>query len=138
MGQGFPLECNVCKAKREPSGPWEFFRNQDGEMEDYGHPEPKSKEAEEAGIHGFYAEMYCMHCGDLRNVILEEYEQPVNSALELLTGDKQPTIKYRNEDDPACPVCSKRGLVLRPEPLADIPCPQCDDGQLQLVGSWIS
>ena len=138
MGQGFPLECNVCGAKHEPSGPWEFYRDARGELQDYGHPTPKSKEAEAAGIHGFFAEMYCMACGDLRNIILEEYEEPVASALDLLTGDSRPTIKYRDEDDPACPVCATRGLILRPEPLADIPCPQCEDGQLQLVGSWIS
>lgn len=138
MGQGFPLECNVCGLEREPSGPWEFYRDEQGEMKDYGHPSPSSQEALEAGIYGFYAEMYCIPCGELRQIVLEEYEEPVESSLDLLTGDHQPQIKYSNEDDPACPQCQTRGLILRPEPHADIPCPKCEDGQLQLVGSWIS
>lgn len=138
MGQGFPLECKSCGFQREPSGPWEFYRDMYGKLKDYGHPRPNSDEASEAGIWGFYAVMYCRECGKLRKVVLEEYEEPVSSSEDLWSGENPPRVKYTNEEDPPCPRCDHRGLILRPDRNERIPCPKCDDGALQLVGSWIS
>lgn len=137
MGQGFPLECNKCDFQTEPSGPWEFFRDKYGKLRDFGHPTPSSPEAEAAGIHGFYAEMYCPTCGKLRRVVLEEYDEPAESADSLWAGQAVPKVKYQNAEDPACPRCDSRGLILRPDPDQRIDCPKCPDGALMLVGSWI-
>lgn len=138
MGQGFPLECDTCDYQPEPSGPWEFYRDGHGKLKDYGHPTPNSPEAAEVGIHGFYAIMYCPGCGKLRKLILEEYDEPVDSAHSLWSGAVVPEVKYQNEDDPACPRCDGRGLILRPDADQRIDCPKCAGGTLQLVGSWIS
>lgn len=138
MGQGFPLECSVCDFQLEPSGPWEFYRDKYGKLKDYGHPSPSSPAAEEAGIMGFYAVMYCPTCGKLRKLVLEEFEEPVETADSLWSGKPVPRLEYRNEEDPACPRCGGHGLILRPDPDQRLACPKCEDGVLQLVGSWIS
>ena len=45
MGAGYIYECGKCAYTFHTSGPWEFYRNHEGELKDYGHPSPNSKEA---------------------------------------------------------------------------------------------
>ena len=45
MGASYIYECDKCGYTFHTSGPWEFYRNREGKLKDYGHPSPKSREA---------------------------------------------------------------------------------------------
>ncbi len=66
MGAQYQFICNneKCDHTLTTSGPWEFYRDAEGKMKDYGHPVPFSDDAAESGVQGFYADMFCADCGN--------------------------------------------------------------------------
>jgi hypothetical protein len=55
---------DMCGYEFDTSGPHEFYRDETGRLADYGHPLPKSLDAEWAGVYGFYGRMWCLRRGD--------------------------------------------------------------------------
>jgi len=44
------------------SGPWEFYRDEEGRRKPFGNPVPISKGAAERGIYGLSGKLYCPNC----------------------------------------------------------------------------
>jgi DNA-directed RNA polymerase subunit M/transcription elongation factor TFIIS len=138
MGAGFAFTCGKCGYTVQTSGPWEFYRNAKGERKDYGHPSPRSKEAERQGVYGLSGELYCAHCDKVFDVILVEYKEPAREALGVWTGGCEPKDEYKDPDAVKCPQCGSTALVLEPEEGQGIPCPRCKEEQMVGEMAWIS
>jgi len=70
VGTVYTHRCSECDYSFETSGPWEFYRTDDGSIKAYGHPVPGSLEAQQRGVYGLRAEVYCPACDDVMDVIL--------------------------------------------------------------------
>ena len=81
MASGYVYRCDDCGYSVRTSGPHEFYRDKKGRRKPYGHPTPASREAEQRGIYGFSAEMYCPHCDQVYDVIMFERDEPGLSPL---------------------------------------------------------
>jgi hypothetical protein len=81
MGASYRHTGDRCGYAVETSGPWEFYRDQAGMRQPYGHPVPRSREAKERGIAGFSALMYCTICDQVVDVIVQEYPTAIGEAL---------------------------------------------------------
>jgi DNA-directed RNA polymerase subunit RPC12/RpoP len=137
MGASYIYECNKCAYTFHTSGPWEFYRNHEGELKDYGHPAPNSKEAKLMGIKGLYGEMYCNICDKVSKIILVEFKNPSKSSLSVWTNRCEPEDKYQNEGAIKCPECGNKNLILQVEE-KEIFCPHCKEGKMKGRMEWIS
>lgn len=89
MGAGYIHKCDKCGYTVHTSGPWEFYRDSNGERKEYGHPTPFSKEAELCGISGLSGELYCPKCDQVWDLVLVEYKSPIKEGFLVWSG------KYR-------------------------------------------
>ena len=138
MGTAYFLRCDSCEFERETSGPWEFYRTPEGRLKDYGHPVARSEEAEEAGIHGLYGNLYCPACGRVRRrVVLVEFRQPTDDKLGIWAGRIEPS-EESVEKVPACRECGGVDLILQPPEDRELPCPECSEGKLSGGMAWVS
>lgn len=139
-------KCNKCSYAVFTSGPWEFYRDNEGRRKQYGHPAPISLEAAKTGIYGYSATVYCPDCDRTSNVVLREYKKPYrrrrNSFLLLRSVYDFPIPKfmlglpklkeeYKKEDAVKCPKCGNTNLV-RPDEdeVRIVTCLRCKEGQL--------
>jgi hypothetical protein len=135
MGAGYRHTCDRCSYTIDTSGPWEFYRDLLNQRKPYGHPGPMSQEAEERGVAGYYAIMYCLVCNQKVDVILQEFRPPVSSGFEALAriSDSQ-----YGGNEARCPNCGVGDLVLGPREDAIVVCPQCRKGTMVGNMLWIS
>src|ERR1035437_7148626 len=70
-------ECSGCGYSFRTSGLHEYFIDANGDLKHYGHPLPESREAEAAGIAGFYADAWCLNADRNVVVVVREFEQAV-------------------------------------------------------------
>lgn len=139
MGACFAIKCKNCSFDVKTDGPWEFYRDNDGKMQDYGHPCPVSDEASEHGIGGLYANMFCPRCGQISKVVLVEYEIPVKSAFELWLKADGDIDEYLEENPLKCERCGCNELMLEPpEEDEQMNCPECKEGLLTGDLEWVS
>ena len=122
MATFFTSLCDTCGYGFESSGLHEFYRDSSGDLKDYGHPLPSSKEAKEAGGLGLYARAWCMTCDKHVGVIVREFEHPLGPDDSVwarrAVPDKQVAV--------VCPACGDSNPVMGDTPLGmDFPCPKC-------------
>jgi len=101
----------------ETNGPHEFYVDAQGEHERYGHPVPRSEEAEEAGVSGLTMVAYCPVCDEVHEVVIKEFDPPRNFVTCWLGA--------HTLIEPTCPECTSTLL----EELPDVPCPRCAHGK---------
>lgn len=138
MGSGYEHKCDRCGYEVATSGPWEFYRDELGLRHPYGHPVPASDEAERAGIAGLSAEMYCLDCRQVSDVILVEFVRPAEDSLLVWLGRCEPMEEYRHEGAVRCPSCGSTNLLLGPDETRTIPCPRCGVGRVVGRETWVS
>ncbi len=138
MGAGYTLHCNACNYSVETSGPWEFYRDENGRCHEYGHPVPVSEAAAERGVYGFFGKLYCSTCDKVVDVILVEFKEPCRDHYLIWLGDHEPQEKYLDEDAVRCPVCENRFLILEPDNDHAPSCPRCGKGVLIGGMEWVS
>ena len=110
-------KCESCGYVVETNGPHEFYIDAQGHRQRYGHPVPRSAEAEQAGVSGLTTVAYCPVCDELHEVVIEEFAPPRNFITCWLGA--------HNLIEPTCPEC---GSILL-EALPDVPCPRCPNGK---------
>ena len=128
MGTGYFHHCSHCSFSLSTSGPWEFYRDEEGNRQAYGHPIPLSPEAEERGIWGYSAEIYCLQCMELQETILVEWGDPREEDFPLQEIPDTP---------PTCPICQSKKVIFEAS-RRELPCPQCKKGTLKGEVEWIS
>ena len=140
MGASYIHECDKCGYTFHTSGPWEFYRDREGKLKDYGHPAPRSREAEALGIKGLYGEMYCHICDKVRKIILVEFKNPSDDSLSVWTGRCEPEEKYMKEGAIKCTKCGNKNLIFEVEGfgIEEISCPRYKDGKIKGRLEWIS
>jgi len=140
MGASYIHECDKCGYTFHTSGPWEFYRNREGKLKNYGHPVPFSREAEVLGIKGLYGEMYCHICDKVRKIILVEFKNPSRNSLSMWTGRCEPEDKYKKEGVIKCPKCGNKNMIFEVVGfgIEEIPCPRCKEGKIMGRLEWIS
>ena len=130
MGALYSHTCDTCGFVVRTSGLWEFYRDRDGNRKMYGHPGPRSKEAEKAGVHGMSAELYCIDCGKTRDLIVVEYKKPAETHFEAWLRPPEPKGPYARGHTPKCPECGTTNFLLGPCEGRIVPCPKCKEGKL--------
>ena len=145
MGTVFEHRCTACDYGFETSGLWEFYRDEDGRIQPYGHPVAASREARERGVYGLRGWVYCPTCDAVADVVLEEYKTPhktpdLDSPSVWLTFPDFPERldEYKTGELPACPTCGGRHLVLGDEPPVGLLCPRCRKGRLVAQATRVS
>lgn len=138
MGAAYQLRCNKCGHAVSTSGPWEFYRDAQGQVKDYGHPVPCSKEAKQCGIAGLRASLYCPDCDKVSEVVIVEFKEPSRQALDVWSGRAEPKDEYMREEGVRCPACQGSRLVLAPEDGQTVACPRCRSGAMVASMEWIS
>ena len=131
MGTIYTLKCDHCGYEITTSGPWEFYRDENGKIKPYGHPIPASAEAMERGVYGLMADMYCPKCGKIRRVVLVEFDEPCEDTLMIWSGRCE-----EEKMEVKCPVCGNTHLILEPE--EGIKCPKCGKGTLTIQSVLVS
>jgi hypothetical protein len=138
MGSGFNLVCDNCQYSVETSGPWEFYRDEKGRRQDFGHPSPVSDEAARRGVYGLFGKLYCSTCNKVVTVILVEFTEPCRDSLKLWSGECEPQEKFLKDDAVVCPKCKSKYLILEPDNDHPPSCQKCGKGLLIGAHSWIS
>ena len=129
MGAGFVHKCMRCGYQVSTSGPWEFYRDDEGNREPYGHPVPRSAEARQHGIAGLSGKLYCARCDRVFDVVLVEFEAPSQNAAAVWARYQRLQDEFRLEDSVSCPECRSATLILGPAKNAVL-CPHCETGNL--------
>lgn len=140
MGGHYTHRCNDCGYAVETSGPWEFYRSDDGSIKQYGHPGPASEEAKRSGVYGLRGQVYCIDCGGVDDVVLVEFKQPCKwpeSVWLRLISNPELCEPYKTGELPVCPGCGGNRLMLG-ETLGEQQCPRCTTGRLVATRDWIS
>lgn len=129
MGVTFSHRCDNCGYSVSTSGPWEFYRDNNGNLKPFGHPGPMSEEAEQRGLYGLYAELYCANCDKAFSIVLIECEKPSNPALP--PNESIPALKdeFKRTPAPKCPKCGNTHLLFTPA-RREVTCPRCKRGKL--------
>ena len=126
MPAGYIHLCHQCGYEVNTSGPWEYYLDNQGNRQPYGHPIPLTEEAEAQGISGYTAQVYCSTCGKTVEVIWEKWDYP----------NQFPGPEELKNPPPCCPQCQNADLVLDPVP--GVMCPKCQQGNLQGELDYIS
>jgi hypothetical protein len=116
MATYYQWKCESCSYMVETNGPHEFYIASHGQRQRYGHPLPRSKEAEEAGVAGLTVVAYCPVCDEAHEVVIEEFDPPRNFITCWLGA--------HNLIEPTCPECGSTILTELP----GLPCPRCPNG----------
>lgn len=117
MATYYQWKCESCSYMVETDGPHEFYIDSHGQRQRYGHPLPRSDEAEKAGVSGLTTVAYCPVCDEVHEVVIEQFDPPRNFITCWLGA--------HNLIEPACPECGNTLL----DELPDVPCPRCASGK---------
>jgi len=138
MGAQYSHTCNKCGYSVTTSGPWELYRDRQGERRWYGHPVPLSDEAKKRGIHGLSGTVYCPSCDERCDLILVEFKKPSHDSLSVWSGKCEPLDEFKEKGAVKCPRCGHSDLILGPVEDREITCPRCKEGRLVGKMDWIS
>jgi len=138
MGASYTHKCDKCEYSVNTSGPWEFYRDDEGTRKPYGHPGPGSEEAAKRGISGLSSKLYCPSCDKVSDLIVVEFKNPSFESLYVWAGKCEPLDKYKREGAVRCPHCDNQRLILESDKHGDVPCPRCTEGILRVKMNWIS
>jgi len=138
MGAGYILRCDKCGYSVSTSGPWEFYRDSNGNRKPYGHPGPASKEAEQSGIYGLSGRLYCPKCDKTFNLVMGEFAKPSQESLLVWLGRCEPKDEFKQEGTVKCPKCGGTNMILESVEGKEIVCPRCKEGKLVGEMEWIS
>lgn len=125
-------KCASCDYTFETSGPHEFYLDAEGKLADYGHPLASSREAESAGISGFYGRMWCLNRDESVTVVVREFEHPVGRHDGIWMPGALPVKPVVVE----CPACGDDSPVMGDRPFGkSVPCPKCGGNLIcEIVG----
>jgi len=138
LGAFHEFTCNNCGYKISTSGLWEFYRDDQGNLQDYGHPVPRSREAREKGVYGLYGNFYCPTCDQTQKIICIEAKEPIYDRFDLWTFSFEPIDEYKDSFEIKCPVCNNTQLLLEPDEENPVKCPRCKKGNFELTYEIIS
>ena len=133
MPTGFIYKCNNCGYAVTLSGIWEFYIDEFGLRQKYGHLS-RSAEAQKAGVMGFSVEWYCIRCRSVRDVSVLEFNKPQNGPLPALMAYYDRPETEHEEFEPKCDKCSSK---LTDEIAGEI-CPRCNKGRFVEDGRFMS
>lgn len=129
MPLGITYACNKCGYLVASSGPFYFYRDENGEPHIHPHPE-KGEDIAKYGVYGEATWTYCGDCKEQVVVILGEFKTP--SQHKVFAG---PTAITEAET-----VCSKCGgtNLLCGRFRGRMTCPKCRKGKLVFDDSMIA
>ena len=130
MTEKYKYKCDNCGYSFYTSGPWEFYLDSEGRRKPYGRPKPISQEAKERGIYGLEADVYCLNCSKVFNIILTEFKKPISHITEMLTKKLKPKSKYTKPRKAKCPGCGESRLTIELDEEWGVLCPRCKTGKL--------
>jgi hypothetical protein len=123
MPFGTVWKCNQCGFVIRTSGLWEYFIDEFGLRQKYGHPLPISKAAINAGVRGFSVQWYCSRCRSVRDISVLEFDKPQPGSLGAL-GAYSFTDTPLQEFEAVCDKCSEKLI----DDLENEVCPRCNAG----------
>ena len=138
MGTGYTYKCDGCGYSVSTSGPWEFYRDSEGNRKPYGHPVPTSEEAKERGIYGFSGELYCPKCDKTFDLILVEFKGSSLDYFSAWAGWGEAEDVSRQEGGVICPECHVTNLIWDTTEAEEAVCPHCKEGILLGEAIWIA
>ena len=122
----FIHRCNKCHYEVKTSGPHEFYRDENGQIQWYGHPGPVSEVARKVGVHGLEHTCYCPKCDKTFSHIALEFPSPV-----IVEQGDSPWFHLNegkaNYNPPKCPDCGNTEIVFNE---SGVSCPRCSKGKL--------
>jgi rubrerythrin len=133
MPFGTVWKCDKCDYTMRTSGLWEYFIDEFGLRQKYGHPLPTSKAAKNAGVRGFSVQWYCPRCRSVRDVAVIEFDKAQSGSLGAL-GAYSFTDTPRQEFDPVCDKCGAKLI----DNLENEPCPKCNVGHFEEEARFMS
>ena len=99
MGSGYEYACDNGGRQVSTSGPWEFYRKDEGKIKSYGHPDPSSEEAKNHGIAGLMGSTYCIQCDRVfHRIVIIDYKTPSPESWLVWWGMYEPQDIYKDED----------------------------------------
>jgi Zn finger protein HypA/HybF involved in hydrogenase expression len=129
MGFSTDWRCEQCGYTLCISGLWEFYRDDMGLRRFYGHPGASSPEAAESGVKGFTTDDYCPKCREIRTVVVLEFVNPKNRALDAWLSVKQ--NQYQT-------LCDRCGTPLKNSLEESDVCPKCNKGHFKICSRYMS
>jgi rubrerythrin len=130
---GFIWKCNKCGYSIRTSALWEFYIDEFGLRQKYGHPFPTSRAAKNAGVRGFAVEWYCTACKSVRDVSVIEFDKAQPGSLGAL-GAYMFTDVPHEEFEPICDKCSGKLT----DDIEGKICPKCNVGHFEEEGRFMS
>jgi hypothetical protein len=138
MGTGYIHKCDKCGYSVKTSGPWEFYRDNEGRRKHYGHPVAISDEARAKGIYGLSGILFCRDCNKTSDLIIVEFKEASPDALSVWSGKCEPKDDYKKHEAIKCPECGCSNLILGTKENTKTICPKCKEGKLAGMMEWIS
>lgn len=138
MGIGYRYMCDRCLYFVSTSGPWEFYRDNEGNRKPYGHPIPASEEAEERGIYGFAGRLYCPKCDKTCDIVLVEFTRPSPDYGSAWAGWYERRDESKQEERAICPECRTTQMIWDTKETEKVTCPRCGEGTLLGRATWIA
>jgi len=133
MPTGFIYKCNNCGYAVNLSGIWEFYIDEFGLRQRYGHLS-RSAKAKQAGVMGFSVEWYCRTCQSVRDVVVMEFNDSQKGPLSaLMAYYDRPETEHQTFE----PTCDKCGGKLTDEIEGEL-CPKCNVGRFVEDGRFMS
>ena len=125
MSLAYRYRCDQCGLEIRTSGPWPFYRDEQGRL-------LIGEEAFRKGISGLLAKVFCLHCRSSAEVILvERTGQAASSGPPAASAATGPAPVTDARWPSRCPYCGSERLLLEPDPEREVPCPACGRGRLR-------
>jgi Zn finger protein HypA/HybF involved in hydrogenase expression len=122
MGGHQSWKCNNCDNELETGGSYEYYIDDYGNRQFYGHPGASSEDARKHGVYGLTETRYCPTCKQIRNEISATYKSPViDGGSEGSHWGSEGTYDW----NPKCSICN---TVLKEEIDDSYICPKCNKG----------
>jgi Zn finger protein HypA/HybF involved in hydrogenase expression len=133
MPFGTVWKCNHCNNSLRTSGLWEFYIDEFGLRQKYGHPFPTSRAAKNAGVQGFSVQWYCSRCRSVRDVSVLEFDKAQPGSLGALGAYMFTNLPYEEFEA----ICDKCGAKLKDDIEGEL-CPKCNAGHFQEQARFMS
>jgi hypothetical protein len=133
MPFGYDWECRKCHYSIRTGGLWEFYIDEHGLRQPYGHPVPVSEEAIKAGVKGFFGLWYCPKCRQIINKVVIEFDVPIDGSFNANLAGLEKTGK---KEYPA--ICDKCGSDLIEYLDKHNLCPACNKGHFKQTSRFMS